>query len=147
MFLRHTPLLEVNQANISLVVLDTYKSKLWDSKIKDKTKHFWLLTFKCEIILMLVTSSRKIYNWKKKTSRVDNQYYDRTFFCPSEKWTNQIGMFLRHTPLLEVNQANISLVVLDTCNQNFETLKSKTRQTHLCLLTFKCEIIFDVSDI
>jgi len=32
-------------------------------------------------------------------------------------------------------------------NQNFETLKSKTRQTHLCLLTFKCEIVFDVSDI
>ena len=41
------------------------KSKILDSKIKDKTKHLCLLTFKCEIILMLVTSSRKIYNWKK----------------------------------------------------------------------------------
>jgi len=50
MFLRHTPLLEVNQANISLVVSDTYKSKLWDFEIKDKTKHLCLLTFKCEII-------------------------------------------------------------------------------------------------
>jgi len=50
MFIRHTPLLEVNQANKSLVVLDTCKSKLWDSKIKDKTKHLCLLTFKCEII-------------------------------------------------------------------------------------------------
>ena len=58
--LRHTTLLKVNQANISLVVLDSYKSKLWDSEIKDKTKHLWLLTFKCEIILMLVISSRKI---------------------------------------------------------------------------------------
>ena len=50
---------------ISLVILDTCKSKLWDSKLTDKTKLLCLLTFKCVIILMLVTSSRKIYNWKK----------------------------------------------------------------------------------
>ena len=96
---------------------------------------------------MLVTSSRKIYNWKKKTSKVDNQYYDRTFFCPSEKWINQIGMFIRHTPLLEVNQAIISLVVSDTCKSKLWDSKLKDKTKHLCLLTFKCEIIFDVSDI
>ena len=50
-------------------------------------------------------------------------------------------MFLRHTPLLEVNQANIRLVVLDTCNQNFETLISKTRQNIFVYPTFKCELI------
>ena len=59
MFLRNTLLLEVTQAHISLVDLDTCKSKLWDSEIKDKTKHLCLLRFKCELILMLVTSSRK----------------------------------------------------------------------------------------
>ena len=50
-------------------------------------------------------------------------------------------MFLRHTPLLKVNQANISLVVLDTCHQNFETLISKTRQNIFVYPTFKCELI------
>ena len=66
MFLRLTHILEVNQAIIRLGNLDTGKAKLWDSKIKDKTKHLCLLTFKSEIILMLVTSSREIYNWKKR---------------------------------------------------------------------------------
>jgi len=65
MFLRHDPVLEVNQANICLVVLDTSKSKLWDSKIKDKTKHLCLLAFKCKIILMLATSSGKLTSGRR----------------------------------------------------------------------------------
>jgi len=81
MFFRHTPLLEVNQAKISLDVLDTWKSKLWDSEIKDKTKYLCPLTFKCEIILMLVTSSRKIYNSNLQSKTRQNIFVYPTFKC------------------------------------------------------------------
>ena len=54
---------------------------------------------------------------------MDNSLTNKTFFCPSEKSRKQYGMLMiRHTPLLEVNQDNVSLVVQTILNVNSKIL-------------------------
>ena len=54
---------------------------------------------------------------------MNNSLTYKTFLCPSEKARKQYGMLMiRHTPLLEENQDNVSLVVQTILNVNSKIL-------------------------